>query len=95
MTWRQVITLVVFVTLIAVILLGLLPLRYGPFSATHGPVTALRSQRLAALLFAIIASLPHCLNFCAQVVAVRNSFVGVHLVSASLERAPVVAALLC
>ena len=36
--------------LICVVLIFLFPVGQGPFSATHGPATALRAQRAALLL---------------------------------------------
>ncbi len=42
---------------LSIVLVAVFPLAAGPFTATHGPVTALRALALAILLFTTIATL--------------------------------------
>jgi hypothetical protein len=46
------------VAMFAIVLTALFPMAGGPFTASHGPVTALRATAFAVLLFAAIACLP-------------------------------------
>lgn len=46
------------VAMLAIVLTALFPMAGGPFTASHGPVTALRATAFALLLFAAIACLP-------------------------------------
>jgi len=42
---------------VSIVLVAVFPLAAGPFTATHGPVTALRALAFAILLFTTIAIL--------------------------------------
>ncbi len=47
---------VALLAMMAVAALSLFPIAHGPFSATHGPITAVRDLRLRAILLSAIAS---------------------------------------
>ena len=49
------------VAIFAIVLTALFPMAGRPFTASHGPVTALRATAFAVLLFAAIACLPSML----------------------------------
>lgn len=60
MKWGQPDYELTFVTVICILIMFLFPAMAGPYSAVHGPATALRAARSAAQLataFAILASL--------------------------------------
>lgn len=49
---------------LGVLLVALFPLGAGPFTATHGPLTALRALAFAILLFVAISFLPRLVISC-------------------------------
>jgi hypothetical protein len=53
-------------TTLGVVLVALCPLGAGPFTATHGPVTALRAVVYAVLLLITICFLPTALISCRE-----------------------------
>jgi len=65
---------------LGVLLVALFPLGAGPFTATHGPLTALRALAFAILLFAAISFLLRVLVSCRDLrLSPRIQVVGVML----------------
>jgi hypothetical protein len=62
---------------LGVLLVVLFPLGAGPFTATHGPLTALRAFAFAILLFVAISFLPRVLVSCRELhIKLRTQVVG-------------------
>jgi hypothetical protein len=62
---------------LGVLLVALFPLGAGPFTATHGPLTALRALAFAILLFAAISFLLRVLVSCRELhIKLRTQVVG-------------------
>jgi hypothetical protein len=76
---------------LGVLLVALFPLGAGPFTATHGPLTALRALAFAILLFAAISFLLRVLVSC------RDSRLspGIHVVGVGLYHSAPVQSLRC
>jgi hypothetical protein len=76
---------------LGVLLVALFPLGAGPFTATHGPLTALRALAFAILLFVAISFLQRVL------VACRDLYLklGIQVVGVAVCQSPPVPSLRC
>lgn len=64
MSWGQLDNELTFITVVCILIMFFCPAIAGPYSAVHGPATALRAARGAAQLAAAIAMPSSLSSFC-------------------------------